>query len=162
MKQFKNIVILWILFGSGIIGAKAQSGIVASGGNATGSGGSVSYSVGQVDYIYAKGSGGTMNQGIQQPYELFVVSGMEETATSISAKVFPNPTLDFIILDVKNVGIQGMSYSLIDLQGKTITQQKLSSEQTNISMRELSNGTYFIKLTDNTKELKTFKIIKNK
>jgi len=47
------------------------------GGNATGQNGRVSYSIGQVDFITVSGSGGTVTQGIQQPYEIFVV-GVED------------------------------------------------------------------------------------
>ncbi|MBT3871042.1 MAG: hypothetical protein HOF75_00230, partial [Flavobacteriaceae bacterium] len=37
----------------------AQAALTASGGEAVGDGGSLSYTIGQVDYIQASGSGGT-------------------------------------------------------------------------------------------------------
>jgi hypothetical protein len=40
-----------------------------AGGEATGSGGSVSYSVGQVVYTTNTGINGSVAQGVQQPYE---------------------------------------------------------------------------------------------
>ena len=49
----------------------SQESVNASGGNATGSGGSISYTIGQIDYIEASGVGGSVNQGIQQAYEIF-------------------------------------------------------------------------------------------
>ncbi|NIJ54587.1 T9SS type A sorting domain-containing protein [Dyadobacter arcticus] len=48
--------------------ALAQQGSVSSGGNATGSGGSVSYSVGQVFYISNTAAGGTVSAGVQQAF----------------------------------------------------------------------------------------------
>lgn len=46
----------------------AQRGNVSSGGNATGSGGSVSYSVGQVFFSSNSGASGSINQGVQQSF----------------------------------------------------------------------------------------------
>lgn len=45
----------------------AQQNTVAAGGEATGTGGTVSFSVGQLDAFTATGSGGTAQHGVQQP-----------------------------------------------------------------------------------------------
>ncbi len=52
----------------------AQEVIPASGGNATGSGGSVSYSAGQVFYLTHEGTTGSVNEGAQQPYEISAIT----------------------------------------------------------------------------------------
>ena len=65
-------------------GVVAQQGSVSSGlGMLTDAGGSVSYSIGQAVYTEATGAGGTINQGIQQPYEIYVI-GVPELAGSFS------------------------------------------------------------------------------
>ncbi|HEY0297648.1 MAG TPA: T9SS type A sorting domain-containing protein [Arachidicoccus sp.] len=46
----------------------AQRGTDASGGDGSGSAGSISYSIGQIDYVMATGSDNTIVDGIQQPY----------------------------------------------------------------------------------------------
>ena len=46
----------------------AQSGTVVAGGNASGTGGTASYSVGEVEYTTITSSGGIVIQGIQQAY----------------------------------------------------------------------------------------------
>ena len=51
----------------------SQETIPTSGGEATGSGGSSSYSVGQMVYT-TNTSGGTVTQGVQQSIELFTLS----------------------------------------------------------------------------------------
>ncbi|MBT3920138.1 MAG: hypothetical protein HOF24_07115, partial [Flavobacteriaceae bacterium] len=48
----------------------AQAALTASGGEAVGAGGSLSYTIGQVDYIQASGSGGTASQGVQQAFTI--------------------------------------------------------------------------------------------
>lgn len=65
--------------------AQAQQSANASGGGAAGSGGTVAYSVGQVVYTSNSGSTGTVNQGIQHAYEIFIL-GIEETALTSQHK----------------------------------------------------------------------------
>jgi hypothetical protein len=137
----------------------AQQGPVTSGGDAIGSGGSMSFTIGQIDYTSSTSGGGSVNQGIQQPYEIFVVTGIQEKEIELTASVYPNPTTDFVMLSVPK--FNNMSYELYDLQGKLIVKQKINSGQTSISMVNLANAIYFIKVLNNKSEVKTFKIIKN-
>jgi hypothetical protein len=146
---------------SGVTALEAQNGTVSSGGEASGTGGSASYSIGQVDYITENGSGGTITQGLQQPYEILVVTGMEAKDINLSASVYPNPTADQVTLSVKNLSVSNMIYILSDVQGKTIKRNNLSGNETQVRMDELSKGIYFLKVLDSNKEVKTFKIVKN-
>ena len=82
MKQKERLLIILIMFGGGLA-LQAQEVISSSGGNVSGSGGSVSYSVGQVVYTTNTGTNGSVAQGVQQPYEISVVTGIEE-ATNIN------------------------------------------------------------------------------
>jgi hypothetical protein len=50
----------------------AQQNTVATGGNASNLNGSFSYSIGQIAYAHTLGSSGSLNQGLQQPFELIV------------------------------------------------------------------------------------------
>lgn len=52
----------------------AQQGFVATGGDAASGAGSVSYSVGQIDYNVYSNSSNLIIEGLQQPYSLSVVS----------------------------------------------------------------------------------------
>ncbi len=165
MKTFLNagniiIVFCFLLFG--YLDMNAQQNTNTSGGNAGGTGGSVSFSLGQIDYLTATGFGGTITEGLQQPYEILVVSGIEETNINLVLSVYPNPAVDFVILSVQNADTQNMTYQLYDAQGKLIEKQKLNGSQTSISVSDLANEIYFIKVFNGNKELKIFKIIKNK
>ena len=46
-----------------------QQAVLGGGGEATGSGGTVSYSIGQIAYT-SKGAGGTVSEGVQQAFEV--------------------------------------------------------------------------------------------
>lgn len=138
----------------------AQQNTDASGGNASGIGGSASFSIGQLDYLTASDSLGNITQGLQQAYEILIIRGVEEI--DINLTLYPNPAADFVVLSVQNTNIQNMTYMLYDAQGKVIVSQKLNTNQTSISMADLANDIYFIKVLNNGNELKVFKIIKNK
>ena len=73
-----------------------QESINTSGQNATGTGGSASYSLGQVVYTTYSGTNGSVAQGVQQPYEISVVLGIEYTNINLIMTVSPNPTKDLL------------------------------------------------------------------
>jgi len=163
-KLYVKLVIFFILgFGLAI---QAQNTIPASGGYASGSGGTLSYSLGQLIYTTNTGTNGSETQGVQQPYEISVVTVTNEAIDiSLMISVYPNPTSDYLILEVDastTLSIQSMSYQLFDMQGRLLETKKLEGNQICIVMSDRLPATYFLKLIDGTKEVKTFKIIKNK
>ena len=92
-----------LLLGLGLTGLQAQTSVNATGGNASGSGGSASYSVGQVVFTTNTGTSGSVVQGIQQPYEISVVTGIEQAkGINLELSVYPNPTTDYLTLEVKD------------------------------------------------------------
>mgnify|MGYP000953584297 FL=1 len=141
--------------------AQAQESANASGGDATGSGGTVAYSVGQVVYTTNTNATGTVSQGVQQAYEIFTV-GIKETELNISLSVFPNPTADNLTLQISDYNNEILRYQLIDMQGKIIDARQISAQQTQIDMNSLPSATYFINVVNQeNKIVKSFKIIKN-
>jgi hypothetical protein len=150
-----------ILLGLGLTGLQAQESVNATGGNASGSGGSASYSVGQVVYTTNTGASGSVAQGVQQPYEISVVTGLEEAkGINLSISAYPNPTTDFLTLEVKDFKLSNLNFQLYDMQGKLLQNEMITGDQTSIIMNNLVPATYFVKVTEGNKEVKTFKIIK--
>jgi len=139
----------------------AQNTIPSTGGNASGSGGSVSYSVGQVVFTTSSSSVGSVSQGVQQPYEISVVTGLEEAKDIIlSYSAYPNPVTDYLTLKIENYEYDNFSIRLFDSNGKLLQSKKLTGIETTISMTNLLPSLYFLKIIENQKEIKTFKIIK--
>jgi len=150
-----------LLLGLGLTGLQAQTSINATGGNASGSGGSASYSVGQVVYTTNTGTNGSVAQGVQQPFEISVVTAIEEAkGINLSVSAYPNPTTDYLTLSIKEFDISNVSYQLLDMNGKLLQNEKITGNQTSIVMSNLVPATYFVKVTESNKEVKTFKIIK--
>jgi hypothetical protein len=139
----------------------AQNGTVSAGGTATGTGGTLTFSMGQTDYITAEGSTGTISQGLQQPYEITIITGIENKGIELSASVYPNPTADFVMLTLADEPGAEMSYSISDVQGKQIKAEGITSKQMSIAFSDLQSAIYFVRVINNNKEVKTFKIVKN-
>ena len=137
----------------------AQQNTVTTGGDASGSNGSVSFSVGQIDYSNATGSNGSVNQGVQQPYEFFDPdSGLPFISTYI--QLFPNPTNEYVILQISEFG-EGTSYSIYDSKGRIVEKGNVISEETKLDLSQLSQGVYHLHLTMNSNTFSTIKIVKN-
>jgi hypothetical protein len=160
MRQKKLKLSAILLFGFGFAGLQAQQFIATSGGNASGSGGSASYSVGQVVYTSQTGANGTLIQGILQPYEISVLSGMEETVISLVCSAYPNPTTDMLVLHIENMDKRSLWFHLYNVKGNLLESAKIIDNKTTIPMKERAPAIYFLKVTDNKKEVKSFKIIK--
>lgn len=138
----------------------------ASGVNAVGSTGSISYSVGQVFFSYIGETVYNVAQGVQQTN---LTEGKEhinnpEDINSPEANilVYPNPTTDYVNLTMKGVDLEKgqNTYQLFSYQGKLIQQQSIKGDYTQISLEKLSSSTYLLQVFVNNKILKTFKILK--
>jgi len=139
---------------------QAQQAIPVTGGNVSGSGGTVSYTVGQVVYSNNTGSNGSVAQGVQQPFEISVVTTIEEAKRISLFMAYPNPTKDHVILKIDGDIKTEYIVSLFDINGKLLESRKIKDNETIIAMDNLVSAVYFLKVIKNNKEVKTFKIIK--
>ena len=160
MKKTKlTILILLIL---GLTNIQAQETVLTTGGDATGSDGSMSYSVGQIVYTTNTGTNGYVLQGIQQPFEITTTLDIKEIeGINLKCSIYPNPTPDNLILEIDEYDNKEILYQLYNFSGKLIESKKLKNNRNIITMKDLVPSTYFLKVISNQKEIKTFKIIKN-
>lgn len=163
-KMIKTKSIPIVLLSIGFLSAgftQAQQSANAAGGDATGSGGSVAYSIGQVVYTANTSPSGTVSQGVQQAYEIYLI-GINETELNSSLSVFPNPIVDYLILQISDYNNEKLSYQLFDMQGKLLSNAQIIAQQTQIKTASLPPATYFIEvLNQENKHVQSFKIIKN-
>ena len=161
MRHFNRVLLVLCQVGY-VLTIQAQNTVPATGGNATGAGGTVSYSVGQVTFNTYSGTNGTVAQGVQQPYEISVVTAVENTeGITLEYKVYPNPTRGLINLTIKPLDNENFRFKLYDMNGILLQDKKAESEETEISMERLSSSVYLLKVIKDNLEVKTFKIIKN-
>ncbi len=160
MKQ-KKVKFSVLLLSLGLT-IQAQQAITAAGGNASGIGGTVAYSIGQVAYTTYSVSSGVVSQGVQQPYNISVTGGLDNHFINLELSAYPNPTTDYLTLNVGKTEFTTLNFQLCDINGKIIESRKLVSHSEIIVMASLPMATYFLKVVNsNNNEIKTFKIIKN-
>lgn len=154
--NMKILILLFILFNTTTL--KAQQANVAVGGNANGSGGTMSFSVGQVADKYVSGSNGNLNQGVQQPFEIFKLNVSDP---SIDFNLYPNPTQDVIQLEITGLSNHSLQFYMYDNLGQLILSELITSAKTTINMHSLASASYLLSIIENNKTLQTFKVIKH-
>jgi hypothetical protein len=156
--QFSAILLLCF----GLISLQAQESLNATGGNASGNGGSASYSVGQFVYTTHIGTNGSVAQGVQQAFQISEVTGIEDAKdVNLTVSAYPNPTTDYLQLKVEREKLKDLSYQLFDMNGKLLQNRKLTGIKTQIDMSVYVPSIYFVRVISGGKSIKEFKIIKN-
>jgi hypothetical protein len=161
MERKKTILLGLLLFGFGLPSIHAQENTTAGGGVATGTG-TMSYSIGQVFYKTHSSADGSSSEGVQHAFEISTAVGVDEfDAISLEMNIYPNPTSDYLTLDVKDFSFEEIDYLLYDMNGKILADKRVLDKTTIIDMMHLPPTIYFLKVTDGETVMKTFKIIKN-
>lgn len=136
--------------------------INASGNDANGSSGTVSYSIGQVFYTYIGVSVYNVAQGIQHEENKDTLDTTENVKPNIDISVYPNPTTDFVKINIDGYvfGDEMGTYQLYDIQGKLLKQNTIDENETQINLNNLSKSIYILQVYIKNKFRKSFKIIK--
>ncbi len=142
---FKGIIAgLMIFYGSGFSVLNAQNAFVVSGGDISSGMGSISLSAGQLFYQPLEMGGYSLNPGVQQPYELFLVN-VRELPFEGAISIFPNPALDFLSIRISDVLFtEKMHYRIIDITGREIQNGKVLNSEFFIKIDQLPAGNYYL------------------
>lgn len=164
MKHIKLFLTLFLVMGFGIIASNAQHTINTTGGNTSNESGSVSYSIGQIVYSAYSNVDGTISEGVQQPYEIFIITSLEEIdGFDLTLNAFPNPVDDRLHLEVAGKDFHQLSdlkYQLLDVNGKLLKKERLIDHTALIEMGVKQPGAYFLIVTASEERIGLFRIIK--
>jgi hypothetical protein len=149
-----KLLAVFLLFATNIM--LAQETIPASGGEASGTGGSSNYTIGQVFYT----TNASISHGVQHAYEFQTLSNPLLTSVNLIASTYPNPTSDFITLKISHSILENLIYVLFDLNGKSIATGEITNTDTPINFQNVAIGMYILKIIQKQQSIKTFKIIK--
>ena len=155
-----GILITLSAFFLGTIQLHSQSSSVASGGEAKGNGGLVSYSIGQIATSFSKGQNGSVSEGVQNPYEIYIINQTDDLLSGFS--IYPNPASDYLILRFDGIRSGATSFVLRNIEGHVLQHTDISDQETYIDMSAFPPSTLFLSISYKDKILKTFKIIKIK
>ncbi len=153
-------ILLFLFIFSFTSNVSAQQSANTSGKNVSQNNTSISYSIGEVYYNTTTTSNSAITQGIQQPYEIYLISGIGNEKDVQLITAFPNPTSSTIKIVTQDIKVNGLNYKLYDLLGKEILSGDITSNQTEIDLNNLMPAVYFIKVFRYNSTIKYFKIIK--
>lgn len=144
-----------------ITGLQAQTVITSAGASASGGGGSVSFTVGQIVYTTIFSGNYSVAQGVQQPYEISVITGIEKAGgISLDIIVYPNPASDIIRLKTGDYETTHLRYRLYDNMGRLLLTGKVDNNETSIAIGQLKPAAYILIVTEKDISIKSFSIIK--
>lgn len=139
-----------------------QSVVPASGGKASGNNGSAVYTAGQVFYHINLGIAGSEAQGVQQPFEISIVTATGDAENIVlEYMVYPNPTRGLLTLAISPSNYEKMRFHLLAYDGTLLQDKKIEGGSTIISTEGLPNAIYLLEVIQNNWKVKVFKIIKN-
>lgn len=144
--------------------AVAQNAVVPVGGTASGNGGTVTYTVGQIAVQTNSDGTASISEGVQQPYEISVVGVDEYPGITLNAVLFPNPTQGNLQLVMSNEQLQMVNgqweVKAFDTNGKFLFTKQIDSETTQLDLSPYATGTYFINVCSGKNVMKSFKVVK--
>lgn len=149
-----KIVFLFSLFTWSVQGQEVVS---TQGDSYSNSNASMDFTVGETVINTGTDGNTTITQGFHQTnWDLLDI---EEHVPTFEATVFPNPATHVLNIEVSE--FENVSYSLCDSKGNIVAQDELSSERTLIEVSQLAPGAYSLFLSNETKNIKTFRLVKN-
>lgn len=139
----------------------AQEAFVATGDDLTTGFGTVNYSVGQLIVKSDSTKNGSMRHGIQIPIELFKIPVGIDEISEIQAEAFPNPTFDHVKIIIPEKYHGPFTVTLIDIKGGILEKHQMNSNEMLLSLMQHSLGTYTIVISQQSKTISSFSIIKH-
>jgi hypothetical protein len=151
------IIVLSFLF----CNLNAQNSFNSGGFDASGSGGSVSASIGQLVNNQYSGSTGIIQEGVQLPFELISLKQKKAVVDSYLWDVYPNPSSNSVYINTQNIKATNISISLFDNTGKLLLKENTRADNTSLNLSSFSAGIYLLKIHSGSTLLGSTQIIKN-
>lgn len=108
-------------------------------------------------------NGGMVHCVTQQQPAIGVLSSSNILNDEKGITIYPNPTHDYINIDLSEFEYDNLEIEITDITGKTIRKIDtiIETEVLKINVEDLKSGIYFINLLENSKRVSTHKIIIN-
>lgn len=156
MNLFLFIILLFTSFCS-----NAQSSLNAGGTSKKVTGVNYTYSLGQPFGAKVFLGERIISEGVQQPIEVFrVVSGLIDLSL-LKFDVFPNPTDEFLNVQLDHPEFKGLNIKMVDLNGKELMNHAVTQEAFLLDVKKFPSAIYFLELYKFDVLIGSYKIIKN-
>jgi hypothetical protein len=152
--KFKILIYLFIP-----VYSISQNGTVSTGGDINSNDANISYSIGQTFFSNTDAENININEGLQQVF-IEELTSLKEANYKFKVNVYPNPSSNFIQLEIQGGELKNSIAILSDIQGKHLAEYSIKNYTTSISLKSLASGIYFLNIRNRYKEEYIFKIIK--
>jgi hypothetical protein len=155
--------LLFILFQNSFKAQSLSPEVISSNGDFyTNTAGSVSFTIGETVVETFNGTSNILTQGFQQPF--VDVTGIPESQNSNAVSAFPNPFKNEMFLNFGKMETGNYTISVYDLTGKQIVNEKTTVSINNsayrLSLVNIDDGIYVVKISNEKRCDKSIKIIK--
>lgn len=145
--SLRSSITLKLLFVTAYLYAQdtSQTSIVSSGAHVTNSSGQLTWSIGQVIASSNDVNGVLLTEGFHQVDHVVTLPPTLSASDQV-IKVYPNPAIDFVMIQSSGAAIG--AYTLINIEGKVMDEKSEVdfSRNPEISLQELAAGTYLLTL----------------
>ena len=143
----KTLLTIFVAFLMGY-SVKAQSNIVTAGGNATNSTGSVSYSIGQIDFKYSSSADYSVSEGVQQTYSFDTALSINDIQYDFQLSIWPNPSADEMNLEFTTNYELPLSLTVTDVKGAVVASKSVTQGQYSFDVNTWAAGIYYVDLNN--------------
>ena len=159
--MFKFHRIVTFFFSTLVLSLNAQETVTTTGLKTEGPGGTMSYSVGQVNVAQSTGAGGSVLEGVQQPYIIDPTVGLDISNIDLKLATYPNPTSDQITLTAQDLNLENLSLRVHNIEGKVLLSKASIGNNNKINLQPFPANTYMLNIYMDQIIIKSFRIIKN-
>jgi Secretion system C-terminal sorting domain len=156
MRKILTIINVFISF-AGISQSLERSVVANSGGSST----QLEWTIGETIVTTYADENGIVTQGFHQGL-LTIIDVTEPENSAFEIKIYPNPFMNSIIIEHNNLASTNMSWTLMDMEGKTIRSETLQNKQQEFNVEDIAAGIYILRLKISENQYKTFELIKQK
>ncbi|MDA7744691.1 T9SS type A sorting domain-containing protein [bacterium] len=131
---------------------QAQEVIASAGAEVESSGGSMSYTIGEMVVASTITDDGALTQGYQQGF--LTPTAIDEIPAELELSLYPNPAADYIIIESKSLS-DFEQITMYDMSGRLIWSQNGNSSVDNkitVDFTGHAAGNYIIRLADSDKD----------
>ena len=122
----------------------------------------ISFTIGEPVAGTVSGDNRILNQGFQQSDLTIRVATDEVPQELLSAKVFPNPAKDELIVELENATESDLTLKLYNVSGQLLLYKKTKTskgELIRLNVTEFPNGAYFLSISQPNKRDFTQQIV---
>ncbi len=137
----------------------AQEAVVPAGNYHEGNDLSISWTLGELAIETLVAGDWILTQGFQQP-GLIIVSVEDLYDTDLDITAYPNPTADYLNIEIRHAGPEDFSFRVYDSMGRLVGSDSFSGAEHSFNFDPFDPGLYVVTIYRDKQPVRTFRIVK--